>query len=311
MPDHHPELRRAARLTPRRAVGPRTLPLMRTFTDVLAKLPARGVERVRVGPVGIRLHRPPLLEPKPVLLWMHGGGFVIGAAAQDDRLCRELCRRLGIVVAAVDYRLAPRHPFPVPLEDCFDALTWLCDQPYVDGTALAIGGASAGGNLAAALALLSRDRGVALKMQLLSYPMLDDRTCLRTGVDERLFRTWDCTSNAFGWRTYTGSAPGSDAIPELAAPARSADLSGVAPAWIGVGTADLFHDEDLAYAERLRAAGVRCDVDVVEGAFHGFDTIAPRTGVTRAFRDAQVAALSAALGDAVRAEPNVSHQIPG
>lgn len=295
MTEHHPDLRRIARITPRRAVGPRTLPFMRALTATLAKLPARGVDRLQVGPVGIRLHRPVTTTARPALLWIHGGGFVIGSAAQDDRLCRELCKRLGIVVAAVDYRLAPKHPFPVPLEDCFDALTWVCDQPYVDPSRLAVGGASAGGNLAGALAFLARDRGVGLSLQLLSYPMLDDRTCLRTDVDERLFRAWDTTANRFGWRCYTGLEPGSEEVPPLASLARATDLSGLAPAWLGVGTADLFHDEDIAYAERLRAAGVPCDVHVVEGAFHGFDTVAPKAGVTRAYREAQVAALAAAL----------------
>jgi acetyl esterase/lipase len=137
---------------------------------------------------------------------------------------------------------------------------------------------------------------VNLRLQLLSYPMLDDRTCLRTDIDERLFRAWDNKANKFGWHCYTRLAPGDDEVPPLAALARKPDLSGLAPAWLGVGTADLFYDEDLAYAERLRAADVPCDVHVVEGAFHGFDTVAPTTGVTRAYRDAQVAALAAALG---------------
>jgi acetyl esterase/lipase len=269
---------------------------MRALTSALAKVPAKGVERLQVGPVGIRLHRPVAATPRPALLWMHGGGFVIGSAAQDNALCRELSRRLGIVVAGVEYRLAPRHPFPVPLEDCFDALSWLTEQPYVDASKLAIGGASAGGNLAAALAFLARDRGISLSLQLLSYPMLDDRTCLRTDIDERPFRAWDNTSNAFGWRSYTGMEPGSDDMPVLAAVARSTDLAGLAPVWMGVGTADLFHDEDIAYAEWLRAADVPCDVHVVAGAFHGFDTLAPKAGVTRAFRDAQAAALASALG---------------
>lgn len=295
MSEHHPELRRAARFTPRRPVGPRSLPFMRALTNVLSKLPARGVQRLQIGPIGIRLHRPVSATARPALVWVHGGGFVIGTAAQDDAVCRELCRRLGIVVAAVDYRLAPEHRFPTPLEDCFDALTWVGDQPYVDGSRIAVGGASAGGNLAAALAHVARDRGVKLAFQLLSYPMLDDRTCLRTDIDEGPLRAWDIASNAFGWRSYTGMEPGSDDVPSLASLARAVDLSGLAPAWIGVGTADLFHDEDLAYAERLRDAGVPCDVHVVDGAFHGFDSVAPRTSVTRAFRDAQVAALGGAL----------------
>ncbi len=109
--------------------------------------------------VGVRLHRPiDVSQPAPALLWLHGGGYVLGTAAQDDRLCRRFARELGITVAAVDYRLAPEHPYPAPLEDCYSALTWLAGLPAVDPSRVAIGGVSAGGGLAAALALLARDR---------------------------------------------------------------------------------------------------------------------------------------------------------
>jgi acetyl esterase/lipase len=296
MGEIHPDLQRAAKFLPRGGVGPRSLPVVRTLTTWMAKAPRRGVERLQVGPIGIRLHRPAALgDPRPGLLWIHGGGYVLGSAAQDDRLCAEVCKRLGVVVAAVDYRLAPKHAFPVPMEDCFDGLTWLSDQPYVDGSRLAVGGASAGGGLAAAVAIAARDRGVPLALQLLSYPMVDDRTALRSDIDERSFRLWNNQANDFGWRSYIGRPPGTADLPPLAVPARCEDLAGLAPAWIGVGTADLFHDEDLEYAERLRAAGVKCEVEVVAGAFHGFDSVVPKAPVTRAFRDAQLAALGAAL----------------
>ena len=216
---------------------------------------------------------------RPAMLWIHGGGYVMGNAAQDDALCRHFAETLGIVVAAVDYRLAPEAQFPVPFQDCYDGLTWLADRNYVDATRLAVGGASAGGGLAAALALLARDRGsLPLALQLLAYPMLDDRTACRTGIDERNFRLWNNRSNRFGWQSYTGSAPGSPGVSPLASPARSEDLAGLPPAWIGVGTLDLFHDEDVAYAGRLEAAGVSCTLDVVPGAFHGFDVVA-KSGV--------------------------------
>jgi acetyl esterase/lipase len=229
------------------------------------------------------------------MLWIHGGGYVIGTAAQDDALCRHFADELGIAVASVDYRLSPEARFPVPLDDCHDALAWLAEQSYVDATRIAIGGASAGGGLAAALAILARDRGeVAAAFQLLTYPMLDDRTACRTGIDERNFRLWNNRSNRFGWQSYTGLAPGSPGITGLAAPARCDDLSGLPPAWVGVGTLDLFHDEDLAYAERLRAAGVECAAVEVPGAFHGFDLVA-KAQVVKEFRAAQVAALARAL----------------
>jgi acetyl esterase/lipase len=200
------------------------------------------------------------------------------------------------VVASVDYRLAPESPFPVPLDDCYLALAWLADQPDVDASRIAVGGASAGGGLAAALALLARDRGeVELAFQSLSYPMLDDRTANRTDIDQRNFRLWNNKANRFGWQSYTGLAPGSPGVTDLAAPARCGDLTGLPPAWIGVGTLDLFHGEDLAYAARLDKAGVECAILEVEGAFHGFDLVRPRAGVSRDFRAAQVAALAPAL----------------
>ena len=139
----------------------------------------RDVEVVDLGGASVRVHRPRLAVPGPgpALLWVHGGGYVIGTAAQEDAFCRRFADELGAVVAAVDYRLAPEHPFPTPLEDCHDALVWLAERDEVDARRVAIGGASAGGGLAAGLALMARDRGVVQPaLQLLTYPMLDDRT---------------------------------------------------------------------------------------------------------------------------------------
>ena len=293
----HPDLRSIARWLPRAAVGRRTLPTTRLLTGLLAKRPTKDVTVETVGSVAVRVHRPPAAAPLPALLWIHGGGYVIGAAAQDDALCRYYAETLGAVVVAVDYRLAPEAPFPAPLDDCYDALTWLARQPDVDAARIAVGGASAGGGLAAAVALLAHERGeVQLAYQLLAYPMLDDRTANRTDIDERNFRLWNNKANRFGWQSYTGHPPGSPDVTGLAAPARYENLSGLPPTWIGVGTLDLFHDEDVAYADRLRAAGVECALAEVEGAFHGFDLIRPKAGVAQAFRSAQMAALAAALG---------------
>ena len=295
----HPDLRRIAAVLPRRAVGPRVLPVVRALRRVEAlRRPGPGVTVEQVGPISVRLHLPPAgpAGPHPAVLWIHGGGYVIGSAAQDDAVCRHLADELGALVAAVDYRLAPEHPFPVPLLDCHDALVWLAGRGDVDVERVAIGGASAGGGLAASLALLARDRGeVRPAFQLLSYPMLDDRTALRTDIDERHFRLWNNEANRFGWRSYTGQEPGSPGVDPLAAPARSEDLAGLPPAWIGVGSLDLFLAEDLAYADRLRGAGVPCDVHVVDGAFHGFDSVRPRASVTDQFRAAQVDALAPLL----------------
>lgn len=216
----------------------------------------------------------------------------MGTAQQDDRLCRHFSRRLGITVASVDYRLAPEHPYPAPLDDCYSALTWLAGLPAVARQRVAIGGASAGGGLAAALALLARDRGeVTPSFQLLAYPMLDDRSSLT--ADNPNYRLWNTRSNQFGWTAYLG-----DADPRIAVPGRRDDLSGLPPAWIGVGTNDLFHDEDLAYAERLRNAGVPCQVEVVPGAFHGFDLWALKAQVSQRFFDSQCQSLRSPLAPA-------------
>lgn len=232
----------------------------------------------------------------PAILWIHGGGYVVGSPAQDDRNCRELARVLGAVVAAVGYRKAPENPYPAALEDCHDTLAWLAARTDVDAGRVAIAGASAGGGLAAALAIAARDRGeVRPAFQLLVYPMLDDRTALRRDIDARGFRLWNNKSNRFGWRCYLGVDPGSAGIANTAAAARAEDLRGLPPAWVGVGTLDLFFEEDLDYAQRLRAAGVPCDVEVATGAFHGFDGIAPKAAVSRRFRDAQLTALASAL----------------
>jgi acetyl esterase/lipase len=304
-PTIHPELRTLAKVLPR-GLSTRTVRVVRRLEGLQARAEQRsrrsgkhqGPEVIDLGGAGLRVHRPRLAVPGPLpaLLWIHGGGYVIGTAAQEDAFCRRFANELGAVVAAVEYRLAPEHPYPTPLEDCHDALEWLAAQSDVDPMRIAIGGASAGGGLAAALALLARDRGrVRPVFQLLTYPMLDDRTVRRSDVDERGFRLWNNRSNAMGWQSYLGAEPGSDAVPADAVPARREDLEGLAPAWIGVGTQDLFLDEDVAYAQRLRDAGVPCTLDVVDGAFHAFDYLAPGSEPSRRFRDAQLDALADAF----------------
>lgn len=289
--DIHPDLRRVARFTPRRLVYPWTIRLLR-------RMPMRGVRDDGVDVVslpsgaGARLYRPAAVDGStPALLWIHGGGYVIGSPEQDDALCRRYVERLGIAVAAVRYRLAPENPYPAALEDCHSVLTWLAGLPGIDATRIAIGGASAGGGLTAALALLARDRGgVKPVLQVLSYPMLDERT-VDPALDRPGFRLWDVRSNRIGWRAYLGGAD-----PGVAVPARRDDLAGLPPAWLGVGTLDLFHAEDLAYAARLNAAGVPCEVHEVPGAFHGFDGLAPKASVSQQYFDSTCSALARAMG---------------
>lgn len=303
----HPDLGRA-RFLPPLSFGPATAALLRRARPRPATLPA-GVSAIELrvpGPtdapeVGVRMLRPARAEGAvPLLLWVHGGGHVIGSPEQDDRSNIRFVEELGIAVAAVRYRLAPVAPAPAAVEDARAALVGVLDRAEelgVDPGRVAIGGASAGAGIAAALAQLLHDEGgPRALLQLLVYPMLDDRTVTRTDLETRNVRGWTPRSNRFGWSQYLGVAPGSAAVPQYAAPARRADLSGLPPAWIGVGTLDLFHDEDLAYARRLRDAGVPCAVHVVPGAFHGFDAILPDVGVSRSFHREQTDALRGALG---------------
>jgi len=287
----HPELSGMAKFLPHTALSPRTLRLMRA----LEWMPVGVDKDVEVLTLtsgrNVRLHRaPPRGGPGAALLWIHGGGYVIGRPHHSDEFCRRLNRRLGITIAAPQYRLAPEHPYPAALEDCYAALKWLASLPSVDPTRVVIAGESGGGGVAAALAFMVRDRGeIEPVLQLLSYPMLDDRSVSNPAVAHR-YRLWNERMNRFAWAAYLR---GSD--PDVAVPARRNDLAGLPPAWIGTGTADLFYDEDVAYAERLNDAGVPCHLEVVQGAFHGFDRVAARTAVARAFFDSQCAAVQAAL----------------
>lgn len=287
----HPDLRRVARFAPRQILYPWSLPLLRRL-PMGNRSSNDGVDVVDLpSGAGARLYRPTAAAaPTAALLWIHGGGYLLGSPEQDDALCRRYVQRLGIVVAAARYRLAPEHPYPIPLEDCYTVLTWLAGLPGVDADRIAIGGASAGGGLTAALSFLARDRGeVSPVLQVLSYPMLDDRT-VGPDLDKPGFRLWNTRSNRFGWTSYLGGAD-----PAVAVPARRTDLAGLAPAWLGVGTLDLFCAEDLAYAARLNAAGVECEVHEVPGAFHGFDGLAPKAAVSQAYFDSTCASLRRAL----------------
>ena len=253
------------------------------------------------GPdVRVRIYRPrTAVAATPALLWIHGGGLIAGNHLTDERSNSNFAGTLGITVVSVQYRLAPEHPAPAPLDDCYAALTWLHDnasEQRIDPTRMVIGGASAGGGLAAALTLRAHDDGfITPVMQLLLYPMLDDRTVLRTDMDSSMVRGWTPGSNRFAWDAYLGRAPGAPDVSPYAAPARRSDLTGLPPTWIGVGTFDLFFDEDLDYATRLQNAGVTVQLEIVEGAFHAFDALLPKKPVSRAFWQSQASALAHAM----------------
>jgi triacylglycerol lipase len=234
----------------------------------------------------------------PAILHLHGGGFIGGKAENSEALHGRMAVKLNCVIASVNYRLAPETKFPGNLEDCYAALAWLLADAElnVDPARVGVMGQSAGGGLAAALALLVRDRGEhTLAFQHLIYPMLDDRTSL--GRDPHPFAgefLWTAHNNRYGWRALLGDAAGSGEVSPYAAPARAADLSGLPPAFISTGALDLFTNEDIDYARRLIFAGVPTDLRVYAGGFHTFDR-APGAGIARQARADSLEALRRSL----------------
>lgn len=241
------------------------------------------------GPdVRVVLYRPEGLPASaPVVLQIHGGGFLFGTAELGDPRNRAMARTVGCAVASVEYRLAPETPFPGGLDDCYAALVWLHREAAalgLDPARIAIRGESAGGGLAAALAIMARDLGgPAICFQLLVYPMLDDRTVDAPDNPHTGHLVWDRASNRYAWDSWLGRPAGGSDVPPLAAPARAQDLSGLPPTCITTAALDLFAKEDLDYAARLIQAGVPTEAYVAPGAFHGFDAMAPEAGVSRRF----------------------------
>lgn len=278
------------------------IPAARRTMDELAAAqmakapPIEGVstaDRQAPGPEGapevfVRIYQPTdRPDTLPALLWIHGGGYVLGNVERDDLLAKHLARVGQCVVASVEYRLAPEHPFPAPVEDCYAALKWLSAHSTelgVNTSRIAIGGASAGGGLAAGLALLTRDRAeVEVAFQLLIYPMIDDRNIAPASKTVPDTFVWTRENNRMGWRAFLGRESGAADVSPYAAAARAPDLRGLPPAYIPVGDLDLFLDENITYAQRLLAAGVPTELHVYPGAFHGFNGFVPSAEVSRRF----------------------------
>lgn len=245
-----------------------------TATDV-----ARTEVRVKSPPpspdVRVLVYRPELdARPLPAVLWIHGGGFVMGSAESTDSLARAMAREVGCVVVSVDYRLAPEAPAPAASEDCYVALAWMHSEAAalgIDANRIAVGGASAGGGLAAGVALAARDRGIPLVYQALVYPMLDERT--GTEPNPASFTgeyAWTSDDNVAAWRAYLGVEPGSGSVSPYISAAHADDLSGLPATFLAVGALDLFVHENLEYARRLITAGVPTELHVYPGAYHGF-----------------------------------------
>lgn len=259
----------------------------------------------RSGAPNVRmvLYRPDdLPDNAPVLLQIHGGGFLFGTAELGDSRNRQWAKAIGCAVLAVDYRLAPETPFPGALEDCYAALEWLhrnARELGLDAGRIAVRGESAGGGLAAALCELVRDRGgPKILFQLLVYPMLDDRT--GTSSEPHPYAgefVWNAASNVYAWKSWLGHfEPGSPNVPSLAAPARARDLRNLPPTFIATAALDIFIEENLEYARRLIRAGVPTELYVAPGAFHGFEAMVPDATVSQLFIAHCQGALKRAFG---------------
>jgi acetyl esterase/lipase len=230
--------------------------------------------------------------PVAAIYYIHGGGMIMGDNRRGMDVPLGWAREFQLVIVSVEYRLAPEHPHPAPIEDCYAGLMWTAEHAGVlgiDPDRIIIAGGSAGGGLTAALALLVRDRGgPALIGQMLICPMLDDRNDTPSSAQMAGLGVWDRTANQTGWDALLGDARGGPDVSPYAAPARATDLTGLPPAFIDVGSAETFRDEDVAYATRIWQAGGQAELHVWPGGFHGFDQFVPQAALSQ---DAQAARL--------------------
>ena len=303
---------------PQPALSRETIPLTRdgaatafpSAEEVIGDLPIDAHDRVIPGPAGAPDLEITVLTPRghdarkpalPVLYNIHGGGMIVGHRSWETGRLVQLVDELGVIAVNVEYRLAPEDPYPAGVEDCYAGLVWLAaNAPELgaDPDRIVVMGGSAGGGFAAAISLLARDRGgPALAGQLLLCPMIDNTN---TTVSSRQYAgigTWTREANLLAWECVLGEqlAFSADA-PAYAAPTRADDLSGLPHAYIEVGAAEPFRDEDVEYASRIWAVGGAAELHVWSGGFHGFDMYAPASELTRAALDARFSWLRRVLG---------------
>ena len=306
-----PELRPAARQMIENGFPPITAETLRNMPEgggpptpeLLPGIPVEERDIAANGALpGVKLfivNSEPTLS-RPAILHIHGGGHLVGSARGELLYLQETARALDCTIVSVEYRLSPRARYSQSTEDTYAGLKWTWDNAQalgIDRSRIALMGESAGGGHAAILAIKARDRGeVPVLFQSLVYPMIDDRTGSSTPVPSHIATVgWSPPENVLGWESFLGMAPGTDAVPAVAAPARLANLAGLPPAWIGVGSVDLFASEDIEYARRLVLADVPTQLHVTPGGFHGFDRVAPDTVLAQAFNRSKLDALARAF----------------
>ena len=290
------------------------LPLLRQAQAQAADMTELGLDgaftvsdRVVPGPAGepdisLAVYVPAkATTPVAAIYFIHGGGMIMGnnrGASIAGAL--NVAAELGLAVISVEYRLAPEHPHPAPVEDCYAGLLWTvehADDLGIDPERLVVAGTSAGGGLAAATVLLARDRsGPAITAQVLWSPMLDDRNNSYSARQMVGLGIWDANYNEFGWTALLGDQQGGSDVSPYAAPARASDLSGLPPAFVDVGSAETFRDEAVEYASRIWRAGGSAELHVWPGGFHGFQLLAPQAAISQTSQQAVVPWLRRTIG---------------
>lgn len=277
------------------------------FTQMIAAIevpPNQNVtheDRTVPGPAGapdisVRVYRPANAPGTlPGVYYIHGGGMIFGSVETENAEAEQVCEEVGAVVVSVEYRLAPEHPHPAQSQDCYAGLVWMARNAAelgFDPGRLAVYGGSAGGGLVIAAALLARDRGFpAIRFQMPIYPMIDDTNETQSSHEITDVGVWDRPANIEAWQWYLGGGKPD----RYAAPARAEDLSGLPPAFIDVGTVDLFRDEDITFAMRLMQAGVPTELHVNPGAYHASEVLAPQAELSARIWERRFAALRRAL----------------
>jgi len=300
-PPFDPELAAGLTAMPRVVIGAASLPVMRRL--IADGMPGRSKPDLTVGgaltesevtvpgPEGapditlLVLTPTSGTGPWPVIYHVHGGGMCIGDRRLGVGGFAPIAAEHGAVIVSVEYRLAPEHPHPAPVQDCYAGLVWTAehaDELGIDPDRILVAGGSAGGGLAAGIALMARDRGFPhLTHQVLIYPMLDDRFITSSSQEVVGDGPWDRDANEFGWTALLGADRGGPDVSPYAAPARATDLSGLPRTYLDVGNAEVFRDETLDYAHRLSAAGVVVDLHMWGGAFHGFEEVVPHARLSQ------------------------------
>lgn len=281
-------------------LGQRDIDEVRThFAAMMDAAPSVNIENVSVKEIHILTDdgfqmRALMYNPenngqkRPALLHIHGGGFVIGNPEMNDGRNQGIADEIGAVIVSIDYRLAPEHPAPRSVEDCYSGLKWLFDNTDkydIDIDKIAIYGESGGGGLAAALAILARDRNeVSIIHQFLIYPMIDEKSALNENANPFTGEfIWTREDNYYGWKSILGFEPGSQKPSPYVAASSVASTEGLPPTYICVGSLDLFLDENIAYAQRLVRSGIPTEMHIYPSAYHGFDMFAPDTALSKQF----------------------------